>query len=550
MASTGLWVLALGCWASSGARGEGQRPARAPLIPHRPFVVVWNAPTEPCRLRFRVDLDLSVFDIVANVNETLSGPNVTIFYHSHLGYYPYYSNAGLAVNGGLPQNQSLSKHLSKARGDIDKLIPHKDFRGLGVIDWENWRPQWVRNWGAKDIYRNKSKEQIRRLHPDWPESKVEKEAKESFERAGRAFMNGTLALAGARRPHGLWGFYLFPDCYNYGYKQRPPRRYTGECPNVEHVRNDHLMWLWKESSALYPSIYLDYELKSSPDAVKFVHYRVKEAMRIASIARPDVTLPVFVYSRPFYAYTFAVLSESDLVHTIGESAALGASGVVLWGSSEYARSQVTTVSVDGHRGAVLARTQKKYPVFCSSEELRDGQDVHRRGAGPLRGQRDVGRQAVQQGAVQEERPLRAQEPGLGRLPAPQPAILQRPAGGGGPPLPRGRPPPPPGRPGHEAQVQLPVLPGLDGGPLRGSPGAPAAGGPLLAPLALHLLPVHGDAAGRLSSRQVSLCLNARSVQSLPVGWLHAAAESPTFSRVPLNGPDEEEKPNVTSQLAK
>ncbi|XP_049578404.1 hyaluronoglucosaminidase 6 isoform X2 [Syngnathus scovelli] len=345
MASTGLWVLALGCWASSGARGEGQRPARAPLIPHRPFVVVWNAPTEPCRLRFRVDLDLSVFDIVANVNETLSGPNVTIFYHSHLGYYPYYSNAGLAVNGGLPQNQSLSKHLSKARGDIDKLIPHKDFRGLGVIDWENWRPQWVRNWGAKDIYRNKSKEQIRRLHPDWPESKVEKEAKESFERAGRAFMNGTLALAGARRPHGLWGFYLFPDCYNYGYKQRPPRRYTGECPNVEHVRNDHLMWLWKESSALYPSIYLDYELKSSPDAVKFVHYRVKEAMRIASIARPDVTLPVFVYSRPFYAYTFAVLSESDLVHTIGESAALGASGVVLWGSSEYARSQRNCVTV-------------------------------------------------------------------------------------------------------------------------------------------------------------------------------------------------------------
>ncbi|KAM9814450.1 hyaluronoglucosaminidase 6 isoform 2-T2 [Syngnathus typhle] len=471
MAWTGLWVLALGCWASWGARGDGQRPARAPLIPHRPFVVVWNAPTEPCRLRFRVDLDLRVFDIVANVNETLSGPNVTIFYHSHLGYYPYYSNGGLAVNGGLPQNQSLSKHLSKARGDIDKLIPHKDFRGLGVIDWENWRPQWVRNWGAKDIYRNKSKEQIRRLHPDWPESKVEKEAKESFERAGRAFMNGTLALAEARRPHGLWGFYLFPDCYNYGYKQRPPpmRRYTGECPNVEHVRNDHLMWLWKESSALYPSIYLDYELKSSPDAVKFVHYRVKEAMRIASIARPDLTLPVFVYSRPFYAYTFAVLSESDLVHTIGESAALGASGVVLWGSSEYARSQRNCVTVKTYIDGALGH----YVVNVTS-------------------------------------------PGLGRLPAPQPAILQRPpaGGGSGPPLPRGWPPPPPGRPGHEAQVQLPVLPGLDGGPLRGSPGSPPAGGPLLAPPPPHLLPVHGDASGHLSSRQVSLCLNAHSIRGI------------------------------------
>lgn len=289
-------------------RGDSVKPARAPLIPHRPFVVVWNAPTESCRLRFKVDLDLSVFDIIANLNETLSGPNVTIFYHSHLGYYPYYSSSGVPINGGLPQNQSLPKHLSKARADIDKLIPHKDFRGLGVIDWENWRPQWVRNWGAKDIYRNKSKEHIRKLHPNWPESKVEKEAKENFERAGQAFMNLTLALAEGRRPHGLWGFYLFPDCYNYGYKQHP-QRYTGECPNVEHLRNDHLMWMWKQSTALYPSIYLDYELKSSPNTVKYVHYRVKEAMRIASISRVDYTLPVFVYSRPFYAYTFLVLSE-------------------------------------------------------------------------------------------------------------------------------------------------------------------------------------------------------------------------------------------------
>lgn len=303
-----LLVVVLWIGVREGAGGEQMKQAQAPLIPHRPFIVVWNAPTESCRLRFKVDLDLSVFDIVANLNETLSGPNVTIFYHSHLGYYPYYASSGNPINGGLPQNQSLSKHLSKARADIDKLIPHKDFRGLGVIDWENWRPQWVRNWGSKDIYRNKSKEQIRKLHPDWPESKVENEAKEAFERAGQAFMNNTLLLAESRRPDGLWGFYLFPDCYNYGYKTHP-HRYTGECPNVEHVRNDHLMWLWRESTALYPSVYLDYELKSSANTVKFVHYRVKEAMRIASIARTDFTLPVFVYSRPFYAYTFTVLSE-------------------------------------------------------------------------------------------------------------------------------------------------------------------------------------------------------------------------------------------------
>ncbi|XP_061630880.1 hyaluronoglucosaminidase 6 isoform X1 [Phyllopteryx taeniolatus] len=383
MASMGLrvLVLVLSSGVSVGARKDSPKPARAPPIPHRPFAVVWNAPTEPCRMRFQVDLDLSVFDIVANLNETLSGPNVTIFYHSHLGYYPYYSNSGLPVNGGLPQNQSIAKHLSKARNDIDKLIPHKDFRGLGVIDWENWRPQWVRNWGSKDIYRNKSKEQIRKLHPNWPESKVEKEAKESFEKAAQAFMNLTLALAGGRRPDGLWGFYLFPDCYNYGYKQHP-RRYTGECPNVEHVRNDHLMWLWKESTALYPSIYLDYELRSSANTVKFVHYRVKEAMRIASIARPDVTLPVFVYSRPFYAYTFVVLSESDLVHTIGESASLGASGVVLWGSSEYARSQRNCLTVkkyiDGPLGHYVVNVTSAAKLCSKALCKKNGRCVRKR----------------------------------------------------------------------------------------------------------------------------------------------------------------------------
>ncbi|XP_061697104.1 hyaluronoglucosaminidase 6 [Syngnathoides biaculeatus] len=377
MAWMGLRVLVLVLSSGVAAR----KPARAPLIPHRPFVVVWNAPTEPCRMRFRVDLDLSVFDIVANLNETLSGPNVTIFYHSHLGYYPYYSNSGLPVNGGLPQNQSISKHLSKARNDIDKLIPHKDFRGLGVIDWENWRPQWVRNWGGKDIYRNKSKEQTRKLHPNWPESKVEKEAKESFEKAAQAFMNLTLALAEGRRPDGLWGFYLFPDCYNYGYKQHP-RRYSGECPNVEHVRNDHLMWLWRESTALYPSIYLDYELRSSANALKYVHFRVKEAMRIASIARPDVTLPVFVYSRPFYAYTFVVLSESDLVHTIGESASLGASGVVLWGSSEYARSQRNCLTVkkyiDGPLGHYVVNVTSAAKLCSKALCKKNGRCVRKR----------------------------------------------------------------------------------------------------------------------------------------------------------------------------
>lgn len=320
------------------------KPSRAPPVLHKPFLVVWNAPTEQCRLRYKVDLDLSVFDIASNINETLSGSNVTIFYHTHLGYYPYYSDNGDPVNGGVPQNESLIKHLSKAKSDIDYCIPMKKFQGLAVIDWENWRPQWDRNWGNKSIYRNKSLEIVRRRHPRWSEDKIRKVAKEEFENAGRSFMNNTILLAEHMRPNGLWGYYLYPDCYNYDYKEHP-QTYTGKCPAIESFRNDLLLWLWKESTALYPSIYLDYVLKSSPNALKFVHYRVKEAIRVASIARTDYVLPVFVYSRPFYAYTFHVLTERDLVSTIGESAALGAAGVVLWGSMQYASSKVSQISL-------------------------------------------------------------------------------------------------------------------------------------------------------------------------------------------------------------
>lgn len=35
--------------------------------------------------------------------------------------------------------------------------------------------------------------------------------------------------------------------------------------------------------------------------------------------------------------------QTDLEHTLGESAALGAAGVVLWGESKFARSEVCDI---------------------------------------------------------------------------------------------------------------------------------------------------------------------------------------------------------------
>ncbi|KAF7246468.1 Hyaluronidase [Varanus komodoensis] len=340
-----LWINTLVVWVLLiVVDGDAIKQTSAPLFPHKPFVVLWNAPTEQCQQRYKVDLDLDVFDIIANPGETLNGPIVTIYYHNQLGTYPYIEDNGVSINGGIPQNESLFNHLIKARSDINNSIPMKSFQGLGVIDWEEWRPQWIRNWGTKDIYRNKSIQLVQMKNSQWPESKIKDTAKDEFERSGKNFMNETLFLAKEMRSDGYWGYYLYPDCYNYDYKNNPTR-YTGKCPLIEIKRNDELLWLWQQSSALYPSIYLDAILQSSPNALKFVHYRVKEAMRIASIARTDYALPVYVYGRPFYSWTLQELTEEDLVSTIGESAAMGVAGVVLWGSMQYASTKDNCVAV-------------------------------------------------------------------------------------------------------------------------------------------------------------------------------------------------------------
>ncbi|XP_073508179.1 hyaluronidase-1-like [Phyllobates terribilis] len=343
------------------SHGQRYKQAKPPILQNRPFIAIWNAPTQQCKQRYKIDLDLTVFDILANPNETLSGQNVTIFYHTHLGYYPYVTDDGESVHGGVPQNGSLEKHFTKAVQDIINRIPAKDFHGLGVIDWENWRPQWDRNWGIKSIYRNKSMMLVQARHPDWPLNLITKQAKEEFDAAAMSFMRDSVILAQEIRPQGLWGYYLFPDCYNYDYKVNP-HSYTGICPTIEIKRNDYLHWMWEYSSALFPSIYLDYVLQSSSNGQKFVHHRLKEATRVASMSKRPYELPIYAYARPFYSLTLYTLSQIDLVHTIGESAAMGAAGVVLWGGSEYSSTadscNLVKKFIDGPFGHYIVNVTK------------------------------------------------------------------------------------------------------------------------------------------------------------------------------------------------
>ncbi|XP_072506692.1 hyaluronidase-1 [Notamacropus eugenii] len=297
-----------------------------PVVPDVPFVAIWNAATNICQTQFQVSIDLDTFHIVANPDQVFKGPNMTIFYSTQLGLYPSYTSEWQPVNGGLPQNASLPDHLSKACQDILASLPKPDFQGLAVIDWDSWRPLWVRNWDSKNIYRERSREMIRETHPDWHSWWVERKATEQFEGAAKAWMLDTLKLGESLRPEGLWGYYGFPDCYNYDF-QSP--NYTGKCPSGIEDQNDLLQWMWEESRALYPGIYLSPELAGKGHSLLYVRSRLREAFRVAG-GTHSPGRHILPYAQIFYETTNHFLPLEDLEQSIGESAAQGANGIVLW----------------------------------------------------------------------------------------------------------------------------------------------------------------------------------------------------------------------------
>jgi Hyaluronidase len=47
--------------------------------------------------------------------------------------------------------------------------------GVGVIDFESWRPTYRQNWASLNIYRDKSKALEKKLHPYWSKDRIESE---------------------------------------------------------------------------------------------------------------------------------------------------------------------------------------------------------------------------------------------------------------------------------------------------------------------------------------------------------------------------------------
>ncbi|XP_076860759.1 hyaluronidase PH-20-like [Brachyhypopomus gauderio] len=304
-------------------------PTAAPLFKDTPFAAIWNAPTHVCKDP-SISLDFSAFQAVTTPT---SKPDqfLFLFYSDRLGLYPYIdTSTGKQYNGGIPQKGNLAASLEKSVSDINQYIP-ESITGLTVIDWESWDPLWVRNWDSLEIYQKFSIQYAKEKNPSLSSEEAITVAKQQFQKAACAYMEQTIQQGIQMRPKYLWGYYLFPDCNNNGWDEPG---YTGECPESDKHLNNELLWLWESSTALYPSAYLSVSQRENSSTALYVRGRVQEAVRVSTLPRQNYTNPIYVYLRPvFRDQNNAYLDEADLVSTIGESAALGASGTVLWGAS-------------------------------------------------------------------------------------------------------------------------------------------------------------------------------------------------------------------------
>ncbi|XP_042348615.1 glyco_hydro_56 domain-containing protein [Plectropomus leopardus] len=315
-------LFLLAAFACLGIAGPPQ-PARPPLLSGQPFIIFWGIPDSSCPAR----PDPRSFGMERE-------GRVAVFYEDTLGNYPYFMDKDTPVNGGLPQHTRLDSHLQKTQQDLEAALPAPRYLGLGVLRWAEWVPQWSRNREKQTMYLEASRKLMKTFFPNWTPEEVEKWSQVDFEAAAQSVMMETLREVKRLRPKALWGVSPYPSCYSGDPAQTMLANYTGQCPATELALNDELLWLWKRCSALYPLLTLEKLQSGAPGARLYLSSQIREALRVSSVTGSAFDLPVFPLVKSFYASTNTFLSQADLVSTIGESAAMGTAGIVIWERSE------------------------------------------------------------------------------------------------------------------------------------------------------------------------------------------------------------------------
>ncbi|WKX97785.1 hypothetical protein Q1695_013453 [Nippostrongylus brasiliensis] len=313
-------------------------------------------PSRTCVLN-RIDIPLDKYKITYNKGHQFAGGNMTIFYESSFGLFPYYEhyNPDMPINGGLPQNVSLADHLERVAQQIQEKMPDANYSGLAVIDLEEWRPLWAINYGAKRVYRDMSIKLVQEKHPNLTVKEATKQAEKEFNEAARNFFVETLRLAKKLRPKALWGYYLYPFCD----AQAGGAEDSFSCSADTQRFNDELDPIYNESTALFPSIYLNGTTDFLRN-LRRVQAVLNETRRIANKRTPSTK--IFVYTKIEYdplQQLESFYKEEDLCTTLLQSSAYGANGVVVWSSSRNMTKRCSFIAdyVDGKLGPAVLKVR-------------------------------------------------------------------------------------------------------------------------------------------------------------------------------------------------
>lgn len=276
--------------------GPGSPPSTSPYTFH------WavTGPVEP-------QVDLSGMPIQRNV---------ITFYEHTLGYYPRHYD-GRIENGGIPQRADMAAHLTKARADIERMIPDPNWSGFAIIDYEQWDYFYDRvyPWTAQ-----KSREWVIERFPHLSLPEINRRAAEEFEAAARDFTLRTLQLGKQLRPNAKWGFYMAPWFHNRD--------------RVEQMR-----WLYDECTAFYPHAAADHFsiTHGTPGPgqgmlhsyEQNLHQKFVFARQVAG-DRPVIPFGWLRYYELIPGYEHHMLNQHDARALIRQSYISGADGVLFW----------------------------------------------------------------------------------------------------------------------------------------------------------------------------------------------------------------------------
>lgn len=323
-----------------------------------PFRVYWNVPSFMCHKHGFPFSNLSGrYGVVQNEDDVFRGAEIAILYDP--GWFPaLLDNDGttMARNGGVPQEGDIGMHLLRLKASIEDQVP-EDFHGLGVIDFEAWRPVWAQNFGTLKAYQAYSVELERKRSPSASNSTLAARAKRRFEAAAKEFFLRSLELAQQVRPNGRWGYYAFPYCFNSNDD-------NFDCSDNLRSQNSQIQWLFNASTALFPSVYLSQTGRDRDDEFLFIQNKLKEAARVAKDR----------YVFPYFWYRYrddGFLSDDDLRSNLALPRALGFAGAILWGSSGDMNTQAKCGTLNTQLEDRLGPEILKYSETLSDQRVRE-----------------------------------------------------------------------------------------------------------------------------------------------------------------------------------